>query len=153
MTGKMKSTGIDKTTNMNWYIYWYYVNVYFFRILIGWMRRGMGRGLAFYMLLSFSPLYALYALPVMVAERYFGMTTVYNQYIFWVLIFGVPSFISPSSTPVANGMQSGKRIQENVYGRKEPCWLSCFHCAVSWRQAYSCLSTMFNYEIEKNEYE
>ena len=45
---------------------------------------------AFYMLLSFSPLYALYALPVMVAERYFGMTTVYNQYIFWVLIFGVP---------------------------------------------------------------
>ena len=26
----------------------------------------------------------------MVAERYFGMTTVYNQYIFWVLIFGVP---------------------------------------------------------------
>ena len=67
MTGKMKSTGIDKTTNMNWYIYWYYVNVYFFRILIGWMRRGMGRGLAFYMLLSFSPLYALYALPVMVA--------------------------------------------------------------------------------------
>ena len=30
MTGKMKSTGIDKTTNMNWYIYWYYVNVYFF---------------------------------------------------------------------------------------------------------------------------
>lgn len=109
MTGKMKSTGIDKTTNMNWYIYWYYVNVYFFRILIGWMRRGMGRGLAFYMLLSFSPLYALYALPVMVAERYFGMTTVYNQYI--------------------------------------------FHCAVSWRQAYSCLSTMFNYEIEKNEYE
>ena len=90
MTGKMKSTGIDKTTNMNWYIYWYYVNVYFFRILIGWMRRGMGRGLAFYMLLSFSPLYALYALPVMVAVRYFGMTTVYNQYIFWVLIFGVP---------------------------------------------------------------
>ncbi len=60
---------------MNGYIYWYYANAYLFSLLIGWMARG--KGMAVYLLLSFSPLYALYALPVMVAERYFGMTAVH----------------------------------------------------------------------------
>lgn len=75
--------------NMNWYIYWYYANAYFFSLLIGWMAKG--KGVALYLLLAFSPLYALYALPVLVAEQYLGMTAAYNKYIYWGLIFGVPA--------------------------------------------------------------
>ena len=72
---------------MSGYIYWHYANTYFFGLLIGWMARG--KGLALYLLLALSPFYAFHALPVMVAQQYFGMTTVYG----WEESVGYPVFI------------------------------------------------------------
>lgn len=74
---------------MNWYIYWYYANVYFFNLLIGWMAKG--KGLAVYLLISFSPLYAFYAFPFMVFETYFDMTIMPDKYIYRALIIGIPA--------------------------------------------------------------
>lgn len=73
---------------MNWYIYWYYANAYFFNSLIGWMAKG--RGMSIYLIISFSPLYAFYAIPFMVSKMYFNMMTMSNGFIYWMLMFGVP---------------------------------------------------------------
>lgn len=75
---------------MNRYKYWFYANNFFFGNLIGFMA-GNIFGLGMYILISYLPMYALYSLPFVVAERYFGMAATYNKYIYWTLIVCVPA--------------------------------------------------------------
>lgn len=125
---------------MNWYQYWYFANSYFFNNTVGWLNKG-SRGFAIFLLLSHLPVYALYALPLLLVERCWGID-VCNKISFLILIAAVPcihlAVFYPGSKRF-NRWENRYRLcctevkNALVMGFSVICMLGCAFCLWGWK--------------------